>query len=68
MTCAFVIPNSGYYLSYLLRLWQTGRQPAWYASPESVTGEPQAFLREQTGAEEVQAENKETQLKNQETH
>ena len=48
------------YISYLLRLWQTGSKPAWRASLESLTGERQgfagleelfAFLKSQTGVE-----------------
>jgi hypothetical protein len=64
------------YLSYLLRLWQTGRQPTWRASLESASGERVgfasldsllAFLQEQTEIEEeVRPDNAEAQLKDQE--
>ena len=56
------------YLSYLLRLWQTGSQPAWRASLESLTGERQgfadleelfAFLKSQTGVEQAAADDDE---------
>jgi hypothetical protein len=63
------------YLSYLLRLWQTGRNPAWRASLDSVNGERMGFaslealltfLREQTELEEeVRLDSNETHLKDQ---
>ena len=59
------------YLSYLLRLWQTGSQPTWRASLESLTGERQgfagleelfAFLRSQTGVEQTATDDGEHQV------
>jgi hypothetical protein len=60
------------YLSYLLRLWQTGRKSTWRASLESATGERigfasldslLTFLREQTEIkEEVRQDNEKAQL------
>ena len=65
------------YLSYLLRLWQTGSKSTWRASLDSVNGERLGFasldallvfLREQTEIEEeVRTDSDETQLKDQGT-
>lgn len=61
------------YLSYLLRLWQTGSQPIWRASLESpLTGERQGFasLQElftflETQAEAIERQGKKERPQNQ---